>query len=174
MNKELYEKYGKYFLNKFQNNKKLKFDIVCNNENGFGVYIYSNSDFSEYFLRIDDEMIYIDGIIVQDEGLEFKNIAEIDESIIYKYLDEQASILQTYLDRGINLYAFIKDGNIIRMSTDKILNENLLNTFNAENFYNQCCFAEHPKFEDIIKLQLQNFYGDVIYEYTSQKNKEKD
>lgn len=168
MNKEIFKQYGEYFLNKFKNNKYLKFDVVKNDNYSFGVYIYSNSDFSEYFLRIDDDMIYIDGIVVQDEALEFKDIEKIDTKIIYKFLDNQAEILESYLKYGINLYAYKNNVCVLKVSTYNGKKKTLFKEFDIKNFYKKYRTINTPLFEEITKIQLQDFYGNVVYEYNSE------
>lgn len=165
MAKTIYEKYANYFLDKFKNNKKLKFDTVINNENMFAVYIYSESDFSEYFLRVDSQMVYIDGIVVQDEAIEYENIDNVNPNNIYNFLDEQAKILQLFLDEGVNLYAYKNNNVVVTMSTDVIDRKNLLKDIDIEKFYNQQIFGKHPPFSEIDRIELQDFYGDLIYEY---------
>lgn len=167
MEKSIYEKYADYFLDKFKNNKKLKFDSVINNENMFAVYIYSESDFSEYFLRVDSQMIYIDGIVVQDEAIEYENINNANPEDIYNFLDEQAKIFQLFLDEGINLYAYKNNNTVVTMSTNVIDRKKLLKEIDIEKFYNQQVFKNHPSFSEIDKIELQDFYGNIIYEYNA-------
>ena len=107
MSKKLLEQYGKYFISKFQDDSGLKFDIVKNDDEMWAVYIYSRSDFSEYFLRIDKKMIYIDGIVVQNEGIEYDDIADMDSKKIYKFLDAQAKILSSYLKSQSHFLRYI-------------------------------------------------------------------
>ena len=130
MNKELYEKYINYFLNKFKDDRKLKFDIVRNNDDMCGVYIYSNSDFSEYFLRVDNRMIYIDGIVVQNEGIEYSDITKIDSKQIYEFLDKQGEELLNFLKNGLILYAYKHDDNVVTMSTSVTNRAELFKDFN--------------------------------------------
>lgn len=167
MEKSIYEKYADYFLDKFKDNKKLKFDNVINNENMFAVYIYSESDFSEYFLRVDFQMIYIDGIVVQDEAIEYENINNANPEDIYNFLDVQAKIFQLFLDEGVNLYAYKNNNTVVTMSTDVIDRKKLLNEIDIEKFYNQQVFKYHPSFSEIDKIELQDFYGNIIYEYNA-------
>lgn len=167
MEKLIYEKYADYFLDKFKDNKKLKFDNVINNENMFAVYIYSESDFSEYFLRVDSQMIYIDGIVVQDEAIEYENINNANPEDIYNFLDEQAKIFQLFLDEGINLYAYKNNNTVVTMSTNVIDRKKLLKEIDIEKFYNQQVFKNHPSFSEIDKIELQDFYGNIIYEYNA-------
>lgn len=167
MEKSIYEKYADYFLDKFKDNKKLKFDNVINNENMFAVYIYSESDFSQYFLRVDSQMVYIDGIVVQDEAIEYENINSANPNDIYNFLDEQAKIFQLFLDEGINLYAYKNNNTIVTMSTNVIDRKKLLREIDIEKFYNQQVFKNHPSFSEINKIELQDFYGNIIYEYNA-------
>lgn len=167
MEKSIYEKYADYFLDKFKDNKKLKFDNVINNENMFAVYIYSESDFSQYFLRVDSQMVYIDGIVVQDEAIEYENINSANPNDIYNFLDEQAKIFQLFLDEGINLYAYKNNNTIVTMSTNVIDRKKLLKEIDIEKFYNQQVFKNHPSFSEINKIELQDFYGNIIYEYNA-------
>lgn len=167
MEKSIYEKYADYFLDKFKDNKKLKFDNVINNENMFAVYIYSESDFSQYFLRVDSQMIYIDGIVVQDEAIEYENINSANPNDIYNFLDEQAKIFQLFLDEGINFYAYKNNNTVVTMSTNVIDRKKLLKEIDIEKFYNQQVFKNHPSFSEIDKIELQDFYGNIIYEYNA-------
>ena len=169
MNKGLYEKYGKYFLNKFEKDDKLKFDVVKNNSDGFGVYIYSKSDFSEYFLRIDRNMIYVDGIVVQDEGLEFQDISAVDSSKIYLYLDTQAEILTNFLKNGVIMFAYQNADKVVSMSTNVTDRKKLFENFDIEEFYNEQTTPKEPDFERLTKIELLDFYGDVVYEYSQTK-----
>lgn len=167
MGKSIYEKYANYFLDKFKNNKELKFDNVINNENMFAVYIYSKSDFSEYFLRVDSQMVYIDGVVVQNEAIEYKNIESVNPDEIYNFLDEQAKIFQLFLDEGVNLYAYKERDVVVKMSTDVVDRKKLLKDLDMEKFYNQQVFKHHPLFSEIDKIELQDFYGNIIYEYNA-------
>lgn len=172
MEKTIYEKYADYFLDKFKDNKKLKFDNVINNENMFAVYIYSESDFSEYFLRVDSQMVYIDGIVVQDEAIEYEDINSANQNDVYNFLEEQAKIFQLFLDEGINLYAYKNNNRVVTMSTNVIDRKKLLKEIDIEKFYNQQVFKQAPSFSEIDKIELQDFYGDIIYEYkTNNLNK---
>ncbi len=170
MNKSntIYEKYGNYFLKDFLVNKNLKFDIVKNDEKMFAVYIYSKSDFC-IFLRIEKTMIYLDGTCFIDEGDEFEDITKIPENEIYSYLDKYIDILKVFFDNCILLYAF-KDGQEeVATSTDVLDRNKLLKNLDIREFYNKNKVRVDPPFEELDRIELRDFYNNVVYEYDVSK-----
>lgn len=165
MNKTILKKYADYFLDKFKTDKKLKFDVVADNKDMFAVYIYSNSNFSEYFLRVDYRMIYIDGIVVQDTAIEYDDINKVDADDIYRFLDNQADLFQLFLNEGVNLFAYKGNNEVLGMSTDITDRKKLLTDIDIKKFYNQQVFKNAPLFEELDRIVLQDFYGEVIYSY---------
>ena len=169
MTKTIYEEYGNYFLGKFKNDKRLKFDIT-NNHNIFCVYIYTDLDFDPYFIRIDKRGFYIDGCVEQDEGIECEDMAKEDKEYIIAELDKHANIFQIFLKNGLFIYCY-KNAKL-SMSCSIVIQDRkkYLKELKIEDVYKSCKDSRDLPFEEVDHIELRDFYNDIIYTYNKQEN----
>ena len=167
MTNTIYEKYGTYFIDNLKDDKNLKFDIVKNDDEMFAVYIYSNLDFDPYFIRFQKDMIYIDGCVVQNEGIEFDDLSSQDESFIKNYLDKQLTTLKTFLKNCMFFIGYKNNEILDYFSTDVMDRKREMENFDIRRFFNEKKFKNSPSFEEFDHAEIRDFYDNIIYEYNA-------
>lgn len=170
MNKELYGKYGNYFLNYFKDDSRLKISKKWINDEILHIDICTNLPSFEFFMGIFPYMVVFDGICVCDHGIEFENIERANPQEIYSLLDSEAKLILKFIKEGLFLFAYKDKENIFASSLTQLNRKNFLKNLNIKKLYNS--YAKHHifTFEEVDSIKLLDFYGDVIYEYTSQNN----
>lgn len=163
----IFEKYGNYFLEAFKDDKKLKIDVVINNEDMFAAYISSKLDFDPYFIRFQKDMIYIDGCVVQDECLEFEDINTMPECTIFEFINKHIGLLKNFLNNGLFMFAYSKEEPVFSVSIKE--NKNALVGKEIRNIYNKNKFATAPDFDDLDKVIFKDFYGDIVQCFETSK-----
>jgi len=172
--KTIYEKYGEYFKAKFKQDKNLEFYVVPNLEDMYCLYISSRLDFDPYFIRIDQEMVYIDGPVVQDEAFEYSSIEKISEKEILSYLDKKAKELQLFLENGVFLYAYKGSEVVMGVSIPNNNRSDFLKQFDAKKIYNENKTLDAPGYLELTRLELKDFYGNTLKAFGNKNQTEKE
>ena len=97
MNKELYEKYAEYYINKFKGDKNLTISKKWRAEDVLHIDIYTDLPSFEFFMGIYSNMLTFDGICVCDHGIDFENIETEDPKRIYSCIDEESELILKFI-----------------------------------------------------------------------------
>jgi hypothetical protein len=166
MNKDLYEKYANYYIDKFKDSPRLIISKKWVTEDILHIAIYTKLPSFEFFMGIFPNMILFDGICVCDQGIDFDDIEKVNKNEIFAFLDNEANIILNYIENGLFLFAYQNADKVVSMSTNVTDRKKLFENFDIEKFYNEQTTSKEPDFEVLTKIELLDFYGDVVYEYS--------
>lgn len=172
MNQEIYEKYAKYYIDKFADVPGIR--IVKKWINDHILHIYVETDLSfEFFMGIFDDMLTFDGICVCDHGIDYDNIETVNPRTVYKFIDKEAALIKKYIREGVFMFAFDKEGKRVASQSCSVINrKRFLKTFNIKDFYYREGLSHYPKFEELSRIEIKDFYNQIIYAYDIDKTKE--
>lgn len=167
MDKSIYENYAEYYINKFNGMDGLKITKKWMTENILHIDIFTDLPYFEFFMGIFQNMITFDGICVCDEGIEFDDIQNVDPNTVYKLFDDVSERIKIFIKEGLFIFAY-KDGEeVVALSTDVMDREKVMKNFNIRDFYETNKFKHDPKFEELDRIELKDFYNNIIYEYNA-------
>ena len=167
----IYENFANYYINKFCDYKNLKISKNWANDDIMHVVISSNLPYYEFFMGLYPNMISFDGMCVCNHGIEFDNIETIDKDVIYALLDEESELIKKFINEGILIFGYKNNELKCTMSTDVIDREKALKNIDIKSFYTERKFDDQPSFDELDKIELKDFYGNVLYDYNSPSSK---
>ena len=171
MSETIYKKYGNYFISKFKNDSRIKHRLIdSNNKERFAADIYTDKGAGYCFIDIQNYDIFVEGI-EEDSTYSYQDIESEPEEKIYKFLDEQAKNFQEMAETSMLMLSYqgtkevgyetfaIKDMAEIHESYNDFDN------FDIKSFYDKNNGYEDLIFEEVTRIELQNLYGEKLYEY---------
>lgn len=166
MEKLIYEEYAKYFIDKFAMIKGLNINKAWLNDEIVHITISTNLKYFNFFMGIYPYMIEFDGICICGEGLEFEDIETQDKKIIFEYIDEVSAKILEFIDLGRFIFAYKNNDCVFASAVDGVEIEKE-NNFDLKELYNKLKTKGDINFCDLDRIEIKDFYGDIIYEYNA-------
>ncbi len=172
MNRKLYDKFANYYLDKFKKYRGLKIKVTIPVDGIMHIEIGTSLPSFCYFFGLFNNMAVFDGINVCDDGIEFDDINTVDPQKIYDLIDEEFKKISAIIEGGVFMFCY-KDGQEeVATSTDVLDRNKLLKNLDIREFYNKNKVRVDPPFEELDRIELKDFYNNVVYEYDVSKKED--